>query len=314
MCIAGIGADVGQGRCCPPSPRAQEPWPSRPITLVVPFPPGGQADLAARPIAQALEKLLGRRRRRRQPRRCRRGARQCRRRTRGARRLHAADDAVVACGAAGIVAAVRPRAILRGDAARARRARAGRPDPARGPGGIALEDAEGLRRGREGPARHDPLRLVGALWHAACRDGDVCDLGRHQAAACALSRRGPGADRPAVGPAPGHRLGARACSSRMSSPARCACSRTGARAASRPSPICRPSRNSATPMSSSTSGPACSRPRACPQAIADAPAGGDEDGHGRPRDSQDLRAGRQPAGLSGRGRIRRASSPPTAPG
>src|SRR5476651_291129 len=34
-------------------------WPSRNITIIVPFPPGGQADLAARPVALALEKLLG---------------------------------------------------------------------------------------------------------------------------------------------------------------------------------------------------------------------------------------------------------------
>jgi tripartite-type tricarboxylate transporter receptor subunit TctC len=35
-------------------------WPSRNITMIVPFPPGGQADLAARPVAAALEKVLGR--------------------------------------------------------------------------------------------------------------------------------------------------------------------------------------------------------------------------------------------------------------
>src|SRR4029078_9313822 len=29
------------------------------ITMIVPFPPGGQADLAARPVAAALEKILG---------------------------------------------------------------------------------------------------------------------------------------------------------------------------------------------------------------------------------------------------------------
>ncbi|MBA2398610.1 MAG: tripartite tricarboxylate transporter substrate binding protein, partial [Bradyrhizobium sp.] len=34
-------------------------YPSRNVTMIVPFPPGGQADLAARPIAQALEKILG---------------------------------------------------------------------------------------------------------------------------------------------------------------------------------------------------------------------------------------------------------------
>lgn len=38
--------------------RAQT-WPSGNITLIVPFPPGGQADLAARPIADALQKSLG---------------------------------------------------------------------------------------------------------------------------------------------------------------------------------------------------------------------------------------------------------------
>jgi len=38
---------------------AQAPWPTRNIAMIVPFPPGGQADLAARPIAAALEKSLG---------------------------------------------------------------------------------------------------------------------------------------------------------------------------------------------------------------------------------------------------------------
>jgi tripartite-type tricarboxylate transporter receptor subunit TctC len=40
--------------------RAQDRYPSRNITMIVPYPPGGQADFAGRPIAQALEKVLGR--------------------------------------------------------------------------------------------------------------------------------------------------------------------------------------------------------------------------------------------------------------
>jgi tripartite-type tricarboxylate transporter receptor subunit TctC len=39
--------------------RAQAAWPSRNITMIVPFPAGGQADLAARPVALALERILG---------------------------------------------------------------------------------------------------------------------------------------------------------------------------------------------------------------------------------------------------------------
>jgi tripartite-type tricarboxylate transporter receptor subunit TctC len=39
---------------------AEPSWPTQNLTMIVPFPPGGQADLAARPVAAALEKILGR--------------------------------------------------------------------------------------------------------------------------------------------------------------------------------------------------------------------------------------------------------------
>ena len=37
---------------------AQEAYPTRPVTIVVPYPPGGAADLTARPFAPALERAL----------------------------------------------------------------------------------------------------------------------------------------------------------------------------------------------------------------------------------------------------------------
>ena len=41
------------------SAAAQTTWPARPITMIVPFPPGGLADLVARPVAEALSRDLG---------------------------------------------------------------------------------------------------------------------------------------------------------------------------------------------------------------------------------------------------------------
>jgi tripartite-type tricarboxylate transporter receptor subunit TctC len=39
--------------------RAQEAWPTRMITVVVPYPPGGTSDLAARPLAAFLQERFG---------------------------------------------------------------------------------------------------------------------------------------------------------------------------------------------------------------------------------------------------------------
>ena len=41
------------------SAAAQSAWPVRPITMIVPFPPGGLADLVARPVAEAMSRDLG---------------------------------------------------------------------------------------------------------------------------------------------------------------------------------------------------------------------------------------------------------------
>lgn len=52
-------AAVGATAALPGLGQAQEQWPTRNVTMVVPFPPGGQADLAARPIAEAMRRILG---------------------------------------------------------------------------------------------------------------------------------------------------------------------------------------------------------------------------------------------------------------
>ena len=38
--------------------QAQEPFPSKPLTMIVPFPPGGVADITGRPLAAIMEKTL----------------------------------------------------------------------------------------------------------------------------------------------------------------------------------------------------------------------------------------------------------------
>lgn len=52
-------AASGAAAALPGVAYAQESWPTRNLTMIVPFPPGGQADLAARPIAESLRRTLG---------------------------------------------------------------------------------------------------------------------------------------------------------------------------------------------------------------------------------------------------------------
>ena len=54
--LLGVGA-LGAALACPMA-LAQVPWPDKPITMVVPFPPGGVADTVARPVAEALAREL----------------------------------------------------------------------------------------------------------------------------------------------------------------------------------------------------------------------------------------------------------------
>ncbi len=42
-----------------PLAAAQDAWPTRPVSMIVPFPPGGVADTVGRPVAEALGRILG---------------------------------------------------------------------------------------------------------------------------------------------------------------------------------------------------------------------------------------------------------------
>ena len=53
----GLGAMVASGLSLPYLARAAD-WPTRPLTLLVPYPPGGNVDGAARILAAELQKTL----------------------------------------------------------------------------------------------------------------------------------------------------------------------------------------------------------------------------------------------------------------
>lgn len=57
--LAAMGFAAVAALGCTPAVLAEEIYPTRPITMVVPFPPGGSTDVAARFVAQHMEKSLG---------------------------------------------------------------------------------------------------------------------------------------------------------------------------------------------------------------------------------------------------------------
>jgi tripartite-type tricarboxylate transporter receptor subunit TctC len=57
--LIALAAGASAALAVPRPLRAQGDWPSRPITLVAPYPPGGTTDLSVRPVAPRLGELLG---------------------------------------------------------------------------------------------------------------------------------------------------------------------------------------------------------------------------------------------------------------
>jgi tripartite-type tricarboxylate transporter receptor subunit TctC len=51
-------ATLALGAALPAGALAESAWPDKPITMIVPFPPGGVADTVARPVAEALSREL----------------------------------------------------------------------------------------------------------------------------------------------------------------------------------------------------------------------------------------------------------------
>jgi len=54
----GFGAMVATGLSLPHIARAAE-WPTRTVTLLVPYPPGGPSDVSVRPMVEPLSRILG---------------------------------------------------------------------------------------------------------------------------------------------------------------------------------------------------------------------------------------------------------------
>ncbi len=56
LALAALAVGCATGALAQPAAKA---WPERPVQLLIPYPPGGSADLLARPLAQRLQERLG---------------------------------------------------------------------------------------------------------------------------------------------------------------------------------------------------------------------------------------------------------------
>ena len=54
LALAALGAIAAAAAVAPGTAAAQENWPSKPVTIIVPFPAGGMTDLLARRIAKDM--------------------------------------------------------------------------------------------------------------------------------------------------------------------------------------------------------------------------------------------------------------------
>jgi hypothetical protein len=167
---------------------AQSDYPSHPITMIVPFPPGGVADITGRPVAEAMGRYLKQTVvvENKAGAAAAWGCSTCRARS---RRIHDPHGALVDLDHPGGRQGPRPRSHVPAEPARADRALHGGSHGPRGARGQPLQEREGPGRGGEEISRLDPLRLVGQLRNDARADGDVQRRGQREDAARAVHRR-----------------------------------------------------------------------------------------------------------------------------